>query len=223
MKILLLDLDGTLTDPMLGLRRCLEYALAKSGAIWNPASQEEASLRWAVGPPFRQSAQGILGPDQEHLYDEFLKHFRDRYASDGWRENELYPGIHACLDSLRSQGHRLLIATSKSETYVPNVLSHFGIASRVEDYCGATPDGARSEKADVIAELFRRHGLTASDVAMIGDRKYDLIGAKAHSIPGFGVLWGYGTRQELEEHGAVATFDQPSALARYFETKVPIK
>ena len=186
------DLDGTLTDPYLGIQRCIDYAL---DALGEPLQDD---YRWAVGPPLRQSFADMVG---ESLADRALAAYRERYADTGWSENTPYAGVHDALDALRSAGHRLFVATSKPHIFARRILEHFDLLELFEQVYGAELDGTRGDKTSLLAyALDRQRGLVAP--VMIGDRRFDIEGAHANGLPAWGVLYGYGTREELQRAGA---------------------
>jgi phosphoglycolate phosphatase len=139
--------------------------------------------------------------------------FRGRYTTVGKFENTPYPGIQALLEGLRADGHRLYVATSKPEVTAKEILDKFDLSQYFEKICGAAMDGSRDDKAQVIAYLL--NGRTPTDVLMVGDTAYDVIGAKAHGIPAIGVAWGYGDTVQMLEAGAVKIVEKPEELLQY--------
>ena len=207
-KAIFFDLDGTLTDSGEGIMNCAELALRHFG-IPVPAREK---MRVFVGPPLDQTLIKFGVPAQKT--DEAIKVFRSRYTTIGKFENFPYPGVQEMLQSLKAQGHRLFVATSKPEVMANEVLAHFGLASYFEQIAGATLDGSRSHKEDVITYLL---GLTGDvgQTVMVGDTAFDVIGAAAHRIPTIGVSWGYGEVADMETAGAVAiahTMEELTAL-----------
>jgi phosphoglycolate phosphatase len=211
---LLIDLDGTLTDPKTGIVRCINYALAKLGQ----PTQEPDALEWCIGPPLKDSFETLLG-DQKNRAEEAVEFYRERYSETGIYENELYDGIVECLQALRPKC-RLFVATSKPTVFAEEVLRHFKIHGYFEAICGSELDGTRSDKAELIKSVLENHALKSSLTSMIGDRKFDLAGAARNGINGLGVSWGYGSRQELTEAGARVIFDHPTDIVAYF--RVPV-
>lgn len=204
-KTILFDLDGTLTDSGEGIINCAILALEHFGL---PIPSREA-LRVIVGPPLDQSFIRFGVPADKT--DEAIRVYRSRYTTLGKYENFPYPGIREALQALKDAGHRLFVATSKPEDMSVDILTKFGLAPYFEIICGATLDGSRSHKADVIAYLLGK-AQDADNIIMVGDTKYDVLGAKAHNIPTIGVAWGYGTREEMVEAGAVAIAETPREL-----------
>ena len=196
-RSILFDLDGTITDSGEGIINSAIYALEYFG-LPIPDRQE---LRVFVGPPLRDTFYQF-GVPQDRL-DEAVEVYRQRYIPIGKYENHPYEGVEAILAKLKQQGHRLYIATSKPEQMSIDILNHFGLARYFDLIAGATLDGSRDEKSQVIAYLLQQIG-SLDDAIMVGDTAFDIIGAKAHGIPGIGVSWGYGKIPDMEAAGAVA-------------------
>lgn len=194
-KTVLFDLDGTLTDSGEGIINSVIFALEHFGLPI--PSQEE--LRSFVGPPLGESfiRHGIPADRAE----EAIRVYRSRYIPTGMFENTPYPGIRELLETLKSEGYTLYVATSKPETMSVTILERFGLAPYFRRICGATADSTRSSKEDVIAYLLEQSG-AKEDMIMVGDTKYDVLGAKVHGIPAIGVSWGYGKVEEMENAGA---------------------
>jgi phosphoglycolate phosphatase len=197
MKAVFFDLDGTLTDSGEGIINCAILALEHFGL---PIPSREA-LRVFVGPPLDQSFINHGVPADKT--DEAIRVYRSRYTTVGKFENFPYPGVEELLQKLKNEGCRLFVATSKPEGMSVEILEKFGLAHYFEKICGATLDGSRSHKADVIAYLLGQvEGV--ENVVMIGDTAFDVIGAKAHGIPTIGVSWGYGKVSDMTDAGAVS-------------------
>lgn len=196
-KAIFFDLDGTLTDSGEGIMNCAELALRHFG-LPIPSREE---MRVFVGPPLDQTFIKFGVPAQKA--QEAIEVFRSRYRTVGKFENFPYPGIREALQTLKEQGHRLFVATSKPEILANEVLGHFELAEFFEQIAGATLDGSRSHKADVITYLL---GLTGDvgQTVMVGDTAFDVTGAAAHGIPTVGVSWGYGEVADMENAGAIA-------------------
>ena len=204
-KVILFDLDGTLTDSGEGIINCATLALEHFG-LPIPTRQE---MRVFVGPPLNETFIRFgVSPDRT---DEAIAVYRSRYTTVGKFENFPYPGIRELLEKLRQQGHRLFVATSKPEDMSNEILQKFELAPYFEVICGATLDGTRSKKADVIAYLLRQvEG--AENIVMVGDTSFDVLGAAAHGIPTIGVAWGYGLVEDMVNAGAAAIADSPEQL-----------
>jgi phosphoglycolate phosphatase len=205
---LLFDLDGTLSNPREGLVKAVLYAVAKMGI----AEQDPAALDSFIGPPLRESFARRYGLDPAGV-EEALRLYRVYYAERGLFENEVYPGIPDLLGELRARGFRLFVATSKPTVFAERILVHFGLEVYFEGIVGANLDSSRNEKAEVIAHVLDTYGVDPARAIMVGDRKYDLIGAQAHGMRSIGVEWGFGGREELHAHRADLIVDDIEALA----------
>jgi phosphoglycolate phosphatase len=204
-KTILFDLDGTITDSGEGIINCAELALRHFGL----PVPDRAAMRVFVGPPLDETFMKFgVHPDQT---DEAIRVYRSRYIPIGKFENSPYPGVEDLLARLKARGHKLYIATSKPEQMSVDILEHFGLAKYFDRICGATMDGSRSKKADIITYLLQSTG-AAADAIMVGDTAYDVIGAAEHQIPCIGVSWGYGLIEDMEKAGAVGIAHSPEAL-----------
>ena len=206
---LLFDLDGTLTDTFPGITKCIQYALTCLGH--SPPSAE--SLRWCIGPPLKSSLIALLGPLDAHRADEGMALYRERFSTAGLFENRLYSDIEHTLDELKKCGHSLGVATSKPTVFAERIIDRFGLRGYFETIDGSELDGTRSDKTLLIASILEREEIKRSSVVMIGDREHDMRGAYENGVAGLGVLWGYGTREELEDASAYACAAAPSELA----------
>ncbi|MBU1172847.1 MAG: HAD hydrolase-like protein [Proteobacteria bacterium] len=211
---LLFDLDGTLTDPFHGITRSISHALVKLG---KPAPPME-SLGWCIGPPLRESFSTLLGSDDPKDVDAALVMYRERFGTVGLFENEVYEDIPETLSTLQEIGHTLYVATSKPGVFAQRIIDHFGLGRYFKKVYGSELDGTRSDKASLISHIIQRESISCQRAVMIGDRKHDILGAKANGLLGLGVLWGYGTREELEASGASACLDHPKAIHTLLRT-----
>lgn len=197
-KVLLFDLDGTLTDSGLGIMRCAQYALDHFGIHVS----DYTTLRNFVGPPLEDSFIDFYGftPAQA---EEAVRVYRERYFTTGVYENEVYPGTSEALAELQRRGYRMGIGSSKNEPMVREVLRYFDLA-RYFDFIAARDEaGLLHTKADVLRSAIEREQLDLQTTLMIGDRYHDIEGAHAVGLPAVGILWGgYGTRQEMEDYRA---------------------
>ena len=196
-KTILFDLDGTLTDSGEGIINCAIVAL-EHFHLPIPSREE---LRVFVGPPLQESFLRFGVPADR--VDEAIAVYRSRYIPIGKFENIPYPGIRELLEALKAEGHKLYVATSKPETMSVEILEHFGLAKYFDQICGASMDASRSTKEAVIAYLLEQNG-RADNMVMVGDTKYDVIGAKKHGISTIGVAWGYGEVADMLAAGAAA-------------------
>lgn len=208
MKAYLFDLDGTLTDPREGITRSIAYALERLGVEPPPLD----ALVFAIGPPLRASLAQLLGTDARDTVERALAHYRERFAEVGLFENEVYDGIAATLQSLAASGATLVVATSKPHVYARRIVDHFALGSHFAEVHGCELDGTREDKGDLIAHILPHHGLDPRDAVMIGDRGVDMRAARHHGLAAVGALWGYGTRDELLDHGAQRLCASPREL-----------
>lgn len=204
-KTILFDLDGTLTDSGEGIINCVIYALERFGL---PIPSRD-SLRYFVGPPLHESfiKQGVPAERAE----EAVAIYRERYIPIGMFENSPYSGVQELLNKLKADGHSLYVASSKPEWMCVQILEHFDLAKYFTQICGATMDTSRTNKEAVIAYLIHKNGRT-DNMVMVGDTKFDVIGAKIHGIPCIGVNWGYGTVTEMRDAGAAFIADSMRQL-----------
>ena len=199
---ILFDLDGTLTDPKLGITSCVQYALEKFG-IEEP---DRDKLEPFIGPPLLDSLRDFYGFDDEKA-QQAIVYYRERFSTIGLFENEVYPGIPQMLEKLQRAGRHLAVASSKPTVFVTRILEHFGILQYFEVIVGSELDGTRVKKEEVVEEALRQllQDVVVEkgrDIVMVGDRKYDIEGAKAHGTASIGVAYGYAAEGELEEAGA---------------------
>ena len=192
-KYVLFDLDGTITDPFEGITASIIYALDKFG-ISVPDRNELAAF---IGPPLVDSFSKYYGFSHGCSLAA-VGYYREYYGKKGIFECTLYDGIADLFHKLKDSGVKVIIATSKPEHFAVKLMKHFGLDSCFESICGATMDEKRSNKDEVIRYALDRNGITDTDECiMVGDRKYDVLGAKAAGIKSVGVLYGYGSREEM--------------------------
>ncbi len=198
MEYIFLDLDGTITDSREGIINCFEYALNYFGIeVGNRADLEQF-----IGPPLEQSFREGFGFDKEKAEQAVAK-YRERFVPIGLYENLVYDGMEDALQKLKEAGKVLIVATSKPEYMAKKILAHFGLDGYFDDICGSDDDQNRSKKDEVIRYALKKHGISnVDDVLMVGDRKFDVIGAAECGLKCMGVLYGYGDREELEAAGA---------------------
>lgn len=214
---ILFDLDGTLTDPKLGITGCVQYALRKLGREVPDADELEPF----IGPPLMDSFREFCGLD-EATGQQAVAYYRERYAVDGLFENEAYPGIVQMLARLHAAGCHLAVASSKPEVFVKKILEHFGMLPYFEVAVGSGLDGSRVQKEEVVEEALRqllgedglRQALSGNlaDAVMVGDRKFDVQGARQFGLASVGVTYGYASPGELEEAGADRIVETVEAL-----------
>ena len=205
-QLILFDLDGTLTDPKEGITKSFRFALEKLGY----PEEDLDELEKVIGPPLWDSFQDYYGMTREQA-DLGVQYYRERYRDVGKFENILIEGIPELLWELKAAGKQLALATSKPTDYSIEILQHFEIDQPFDQMIGSNLDGTRINKDEIIQHVLSLFDIPAENIVMIGDRKHDIIGAKAHEIDSIGVLFGYGSRQEFEQHGAtiiVETVDE---------------
>ncbi|MEP1934980.1 MAG: HAD family hydrolase [Roseibium sp.] len=205
----LFDLDGTLTDPFEGITKSIQFALEKMGVA--PPDADE--LHWCIGPPLWDSFEGLLQTSDRKVLDQAVMHYRERYTVTGLFENMLISGIPELLQNLSAAGVRSFVCTSKPHTYAGKIVEHFGLMPFFNKDYGSELNGTRSAKADLISFILDEENLDASDVIMIGDRKHDLIGANANKVACVGVLWGYGSLEELQNERPVLIAERPTDIS----------
>ncbi len=197
-KYILFDLDGTLTDSAEGITNSVAHVLEHYGI----PVEDKSALNVFVGPPLVESFMKYYGFDQEKA-KKSVGIYREYFEDKGMFENAVYPGIPELLGSLKKDGYRLYVATSKPEQYSVKIIEHFGLAEYFEMVGGADMEETRVHKGDVIRYVMESCGLTDPDeIVMVGDRENDMNGAKQNHMESVGVLYGYGSREELENAGA---------------------
>lgn len=210
-KYIFFDLDGTLTDSALGITNSVKYALQK---MQRPVLPEEI-LRKFVGPPLSYSFAHFCNMD-EQTAQKAVATYREYFSVTGLFENEVYDGVEEMLQQLKQKGKKLVVATSKPEIYSVRIIEHFGLDGYFEFVAGSSLDESRNTKEKVIRYAMEQTGVTNSaEVLMVGDREHDVIGATACGIKCLGVLWGYGSREELCKAGAADVVDTPGRVVSY--------
>ncbi|MBN1427753.1 MAG: HAD hydrolase-like protein [Anaerolineae bacterium] len=208
---LLFDLDGTLTDPKLGLVQSIQYALSKMDRPI-PDSRE---LEWCIGPPLRAYFPILLDTTDGDQVEQAITFFRERFSTIGKYENKVYPGVAEMLGRLSQSGYRLFLATAKAAIYARDILEHFDLADYFDGVYGSELDGRMSVKGDLIALILTREAIDPERAMMIGDRNSDIEGAKQNGVKAGGVTYGYGSAEELTTAGADVLFDSPAAIAGF--------
>lgn len=204
----LFDLDGTLTDPAEGITNSVMYALEK----YNIHVADRSELYPFIGPPLAESFKKFFGFSGEQAV-QAVAYYREYFRDAGIFENRLYEGIPDMLEKLRSKGVTVALATSKPYEFSIRIRKHFDLYPYFDHFGAATMDGRISRKEDVIADLLARlGGIDRSSVLMIGDRDQDIMGAKKNGLESVGVLWGYGSREELQGAGADYVVGKPEDI-----------
>lgn len=203
----LFDLDGTLTDPGEGFVNCVTHALSRL----NCPKYSPSEIRRHIGPPLEETLGTLLNGDNAKV-QAAVALYRERYGSQGYLENAIYPGIEGTLNELRHKGIALFVATSKPSLFAKRILEHFRLTHFFQGIYGSEFDGTRSNKAQLIDHVLRAEYLSRASTAMIGDRAHDVVGAVANGVRPIGVLWGYGSREELANAGATSFCEHPSQV-----------
>ncbi len=215
LKNLLFDLDGTIIDPKIGITKSIQYALQKLGCEKIPSSNE---LTWCIGPPLVNSFPRLLGKDSidEELARKGVGFYREYFSEHGINECHLYEDIKTVLEKLASDKKlKIFIATSKPVIYAKRILERFQISDLFSAIYGSGLDGSLGTKTELIGHIIKTEEITPSESLMIGDRKHDIIGAKKNNMPSCGVLYGYGSEQELSEAGAIFIAKEPKDLLKF--------
>lgn len=207
----LFDLDGTLTDPGLGITNSVMHALKKYGI----EVTDRTSLYKFIGPPLIDSFERYYGFSHKEAV-ESVDYYREYYRDRGIYENSVYDGIEALLKNLTEKSKKIILATSKPEPFAKEILRHFDLEKYFLFAAGSTMSETRTNKAEVIEYALSECGITdKSAVVMIGDREHDIIGAKKNEIDSIGVLFGYGSREELEAAGATYIAETVEDIKKY--------
>lgn len=207
---LFFDLDGTLIDSAVGITRCVAYALERMGHPGLP----EAELRRWIGPALRVSFGQLFGSADD--VERAVELYRERYDVEGWAEHTAYTGIGDAVEAAHQAGHQLAVVTAKNEPHARRIVASLPFGHRFADVIGATLDGRLSHKPELIAEALARFDLQAGQCTMIGDRHMDIDGARHHCMRSIGVLWGFGSEDELREAGADVLVRVPTDLPALF-------
>jgi phosphoglycolate phosphatase len=209
---ILLDLDGTLTDPKMGIHTCIRYAMEKMGQPLTP----DTDLDWTIGPPLKASFFKLLDTTQDDLAEQALDYYRERFSTIGLYENELYPQVHDTLAALVERGYNLYLATAKPEVFAVRILQHFELIDYFTKPYGSELTGERTNKGDLIQYILQQEQLPPESCMMVGDREYDILGARRNGIDTIAVEYGYGTMQELTQAAPKLKIQQFAELLNYF-------
>jgi phosphoglycolate phosphatase len=204
-RALLLDLDGTITDPKLGITNCLRHALTELGHTAPPADE----LLWCIGPPLQDSLRKLVGPGDA---ERALTLYRELYGAVGMYECTLYPGIAEMVTAEAARGRRLYLATSKAHFFAKPILGHFGLERHFTAIYGAELDGTRSDKVDLLRYILATEGLPHGEAIMVGDRSHDIRGARAVGALAVWAGWGYGDAAERDTAGPDHAVSSPAEL-----------
>ena len=206
------DLDGTLENPESGLVSSFKYALGKMGVDYGTLD----SLKRFIGPPLYSEWRRVFGFSEDEG-DVALGLFHEYYSVFGWWDCEVYRGIHELLGELKGRGFTLAVATSKPEFFAEKVLSRFGLRGYFDFVGAADGDRQRDKKHEVLEYVFENLGCKRERSVMVGDRVFDADGARKCGIDAVGVLWGHGSREELDSSGFVYIAENPTELISFLE------
>lgn len=196
-QYILFDLDGTLTDPYEGITKSAQYGLMKCGI-----QKTQQELKKIIGPPLKEAFMQFYSLDENDA-EYALEMYRERFGQVGWQENMVYDGVSECLDALKKSGKKLIIATSKPIEFTEKILQHFNLLKYFDFVSASTLNGERNTKGKVISYAVKMMNITdISEAIMVGDRFYDIDGAKENNMDSIGVLYGYGSRKEFIDAGA---------------------
>ncbi len=213
-KNILIDLDGTLTDPKVGITTSARYGLEKIG---HPIS-DEINIDWIIGPPLKASLAKILNVEADHvLAEQALMGYRERFAVKGLYENHVFEGVAETLAELKRRGYRLFLATAKPTVYAKQILEHFDLAQYFTDIYGSELNGERTNKAELIQYILEQQKLQADQCLMVGDREHDIFGARQNGIDTIAVNYGYGSQEELALAQPKYQIDRFNQLLDYFK------
>lgn len=213
-KTILIDLDGTLTDPKVGITSSVRYGLNKVG---HPIAETE-NIDWIIGPPLKASLAKLLNVDvNDDLAEQALLGYRERFAVTGLFENHLFEDVPATLAELKARGYRLFLATAKPEIYAKQILEHFNLLQYFEYPYGSELNGERTNKADLIAYILEKEKLIPRECLMVGDREHDIFGARKNGIETIAVTYGYGSAQELDQAQPKARISTFADLLAFLE------
>ena len=211
-KYCLFDLDGTLTDPAIGITNSVMHALEK----YDIHVEDRSELYPFIGPPLDYSFKTFYGFSDEQAV-QAIKYYREYFSVTGLFENSVYDGIPEMLEKLKEKGVKIALATSKPYEFSIKILKHFDLYKYFDFFGAATMDGRISKKEDVISTLLNEMGAQNKDeILMVGDRYHDIEGAKANDLKSAGVLWGYGSKEELQNAGAEYILSEPSEIPKLF-------
>ena len=211
-KYCLFDLDGTLTDPAIGITNSVMHALDK----YDIHVEDRSELYPFIGPPLDYSFKTFYGFTDEQAV-QAIKYYREYFSVTGLFENKVYEGIPEMLQELKKKGVTVALATSKPYEFSVKILKHFDLYKYFDFFGAATMDGRISKKEDVISHLLEEMGVAdKSEILMVGDRYHDIEGARANNLNSAGVLWGYGSEEELENAGADYILAKPSEISEMF-------
>jgi len=208
----LFDLDGTLTDPKEGFVRSIQFAFSELNIELDP----DINLESYIGPPIHDTFKKLCGAGAP--VDQAISLYRQRYTTIGLFENELYEGILECLEQIISRADSIHVATSKPTVYSKRIIQHFKLDQYFVEVFGSNLDGTLSDKTELLDHILQHQQIAAEDTVMVGDTRFDMIAAKNHDIRALGVLWGYGSAEDLKNTGADQLCSHPGEIYRQIFT-----
>ena len=210
-RLVLFDLDGTLIDSAAGIFASLDHAFAQIGAELLP---REGALRAWIGPPFHQTFPSVLGENPERIELADSAAYRDHYIATGWTGHSIYPGIGDAIAALAADGCALGVVTTKPLPQARKIIDSLPFGAHFDRFYGPDIKTPHSAKAQMIAQALQDFAMSAANAAMVGDRHFDIEGARANDVRGIGVSWGFGSVDELHAAGADAIAHAPEELLR---------
>ena len=213
-RVIVFDLDGTLTDPRPGIVGSMRFALDQL----NISCPDDDVLASYIGPPLRGTFATLLETSDIGRIEEAIQFYRQRFAGTGLYENRVYDGVEVMLERAGQAASAIYVATSKPRVYAERIVNYFGLDRHLSKVYGSELDGRWDNKAELLAHLLATERVGAHSAVMIGDRADDIVAAKANGVVSTGVLWGYGTADELRDAGADTLCATPQELGRRFST-----
>ena len=213
-KNILFDLDGTITDPKVGITESIQYALSKLKFSRIP---EPDDLVWCIGPPLHESFSILLKTENKDAINEAVRQYRVNYNRQGIYQFKLYDGIIDTIKTLKNEKNNIFVATSKPRIMAEKIFEYLFLSDLFDGIYGSELDGIRTRKGELISFLLEKEKILHKKVIMIGDRKHDIIGAKDNSILSCGVCYGYGCEEELNEAGADYLVNKPEEIIDLIE------
>jgi len=208
-EVLFFDLDGTLIDSHSGITGCMRWTLQQLGL---PVPPMDVLCTW-IGPALRVTFAPLLNHDVARV-EQAVALYLQRFDSHGWQDYRIYAGISELIRACHASGRKLAVVSAKNEPHARRIVQQLPFGACFAEVVGSVADGSRTHKAQLISEALQRMHLQPTQCCMIGDRKMDIEGARAHNMRNIGVLWGFGSRQELLDAGAHTLAENPQMLAQ---------
>jgi len=210
---ILFDLDGTLTDPKVGITRCIQFSLEHFDVDIPPMNQ----LTWCIGPPLRESFSRLLNTSNESILDQALSNYRKRFSETGLFENIVYPEVAPSLRKIKQAGFQVYLATAKPQVFARQILDHFNLSQFFTSIYGSELNGRYSDKGDLVAHILESENLAPKASLIVGDRIHDIAGGKKNGIMTAAVSYGYGTQKEINASQPDIFFDAFSELLSFLK------